>query len=305
MSSLILGVLLAVLASACNNLGLVLQKKVVNEVPPEKRDKGFYRTIMMRPLWIAGIVMQIGLSTAFLLSAQYFIGPTLTPGIMASGLVILVIGSILINHERIKAREILGIVLLMAATAMIGASGLEIEIRHVDFNHSGLLERAMLFTAIIAAISIGLELIQRKAHASTKGVLLTFLVGCLYVMSDFWMSPLVGTIGSSLSFKASLREGILFVTACGALVLTNIFAIGKTQAAFKYGRASILVPLRHIPTLVAPVFVYLWVYALRPGKAHSLPVFLAGAGIVLVSLFLLGGAGEETGQAEDSDKPNS
>jgi drug/metabolite transporter (DMT)-like permease len=304
MSSIITGVLLAVLASACNNLGLVLQKKVVNEVPPEKRDKGFYRSIMLRPLWITGLVMQMGLSTVFLLSAQYFIGPTLTPGIMASGLVILVIGSMLINHERIKAREILGISLLMAATVMIGASGLEIEIRHVDFTSSGLLERSLLYTAIIAAISISLELMQRKARSSTKGILLTFLVGCLYVLSDFWMSPLVGTIGTSLSFKASPREGILFVTACGMLVITNILAIGKTQAAFKYGRASILVPLRHIPTLMAPVFVYLWVYALRPGKAYSLPVFLAGAGIVLLSLFLLGGT-EETGQAEGRAKPIS
>ena len=43
-----LGVSLAVIAGFCNNFGSVLQKKVVNEIPPEAKEQRFFKTLVRR-----------------------------------------------------------------------------------------------------------------------------------------------------------------------------------------------------------------------------------------------------------------
>jgi uncharacterized BrkB/YihY/UPF0761 family membrane protein len=68
------GVLFAILAGVSTYLGLALQKKVVNEIPREKRGKGFMRTLLKRPLWNLGLFLYIGLASAFFMIAQYMIG---------------------------------------------------------------------------------------------------------------------------------------------------------------------------------------------------------------------------------------
>jgi hypothetical protein len=110
----------------------------------------------------------------------------------------------------------------------------------------------------------------------------------MYALSDFWISPLVGTIGTVFRQQAGWMEGSLFVLSCVLLVGSNVLAIGITQRAFQYGPASILIPIRHGPTLLAPIFVYSFVYQRSAPQPYSLGFFLVGALLVLLSAFLLG-----------------
>ena len=93
------GFVLALLAGVASQAGHICQKLVVNEVaggarsaaggPAADRDRpassGFFGRLLRRPLWLTGLVLELGLSTVFFLLAQVYLGPALIPGLMATG----------------------------------------------------------------------------------------------------------------------------------------------------------------------------------------------------------------------------
>ena len=99
MEGYITGVFLAIIAGSINNIGLVLQKKVVNEVSEEAK---FFRSLVKKPLWITGLLMELIIGSVFFMIAQIYIGPALIPGLMAFGLIFLAIGSVKIVGETLK-----------------------------------------------------------------------------------------------------------------------------------------------------------------------------------------------------------
>jgi hypothetical protein len=288
MSAVLLGIFFAIFASASNNFGIVLQKKVVDAVPPESREQDFFKSISRQPLWLLGLFLQLGLPTGFLLVAQYLIGPTLVPGLQGIGLILLVIGSVKLNNESLTPREYIGILLLIIATGLVGFSGLNIEVSAFDFQQSWFFRNTVVFTTVVLSGSLLLEIGQRRSDQFRKGLYLTILTGFLYVLSDFWTSSLVGTIGPVFELKANWTQWALFLIACVLLVSTNIVAIGKTQTTFKYGPASILIPIRCIPTLVSPIFVYYFVFNQVAPGSYSLWFFLTGILLVFTGSVLLG-----------------
>ena len=294
-----LGIILAITASIANNLGIVLQKKAVNEVPAEAREDGFFRTLAMRPLWLLGLFLQMGVSAAFMLSAQYLVGPTLVPGLQGLGLIVLALASVRMNDETLSTPEYLGIALLIIATTLTAFSGLHIEVSHFDFSQGWFFRNAVAYTGAILVLILLLEVGQRRSGLYVKSMLLTIISGFLYALSDFWISPLVGTIGTVFQLQANWAQWSLFIIACVLLVSANLLGIGKTQVAFKYGPASILIPIRHIPTLTLPVVVYTQVYSSTAPGAHSLPFFLTSVVLIVISSYLLGRQEARFGDGEN------
>ncbi len=299
------GIICALIAAASNNFGIVLQKKVVNQVPPEARDKNFFRTLAKNPIWILGVAMQVGLAAVFQLTAQYYIGPTLVPALQGSGLIILAIGSVKINKETLTPGEMLGIFLLVVATALIGFCELHINISEFDFQQVWFFRNALIFTFIIIGFFILLEICQRKSGAYVKAILLSVTSGFMYAASDFWTSPMVGTIGTVFKLEANWTQWSLFVMACVMLVSSNILAIGKTQTAFKYGPASTLIPIRHVPSLISPIFVYYFIYNMMAPKSYSLGFFLISIVLIIIATFLLGKREEQFAQDEKTIESES
>ncbi|NVM02259.1 MAG: hypothetical protein HWN67_07975 [Candidatus Helarchaeota archaeon] len=111
-----LGVFFAVLSGVLANIGTVLQKKVVNEVSDEAK---FFRSLIKKPLWVLGLLMGLTIGAVFYMLAQMYIGPTLTPGLMAVGLIVLAIGAVKIVGEELKFSEIIGILLMIVAIALL------------------------------------------------------------------------------------------------------------------------------------------------------------------------------------------
>ena len=140
----------AVISGIVNNLGTILQKKVVNSV---KQDEKFLKNLIKNPLWLIGLILQNCIGAIFFFFAQVFIGPTLIPGLMASGLIVLVIGSIKILGENLNFLEILGIFLMIIAIAFLGLSNMAIDPAKQNFLDMGSLDnfqtlRSMIFSEL-------------------------------------------------------------------------------------------------------------------------------------------------------------
>ncbi len=282
-----LGIILGISAGVANYLGIVLQKKAVNDMSDEAKENMFFKTLVKNPVWLLGLILSQAVSAVCMITAQIYVGPALLPGLMASGLIVLAIGSAKINKETLQLPEISAILFIFGAVILLGLSGLSIEVGNFDFSQVWFFINCIVFTGVFIVLSFIFEIFQRKME-NVRAILLILIVGAMYVLSNFWISPLIGTIDNIFTGSAIWVEWILFLLACVILVLTNILAIGKQQTAFKYGDASKLVPLRQFPIQMAPAFIYLFVFSSAPPFLFSIPFLLVAATMIIVSSFLLG-----------------
>jgi len=285
-SSYVLGIIFGILAGFFSNLGSVLQKKVVNELP--KDELRFFRSLIKKPLWLMGLISGIGIGTIFVLSAQTLIGPALFPGISAaSGLIVLAIGSVKIVGENLKKEEIMGILMMIIAITLLGLSELQIKIVETDFLAFDFIIRMIIFTTAIIIISLSFELLQKKSKRF-RGVLLAIFSGCMFSLSSFFVSPLLATITKVIFLGIfNLGELILFIISSTILVLVNMIGIMKIQQSFKYGQASNLIPLQVLPVQISPIFIYFFVFLLIAPSIVSIIYLVLGIILIISGSYLL------------------
>ena len=285
----ILGVLIAVLCGAINNAGVLLQKKVVNEVPPEFRGKGFMLRLLKNPLWLFGLFLQVGVGMAAFVAAQALIGPALVPGLMASGLIVLALGSVKLIGESLRSAEYAGIFLMIAGIALLGLSGLEISVEVVrgSLAASPVFVRIVVFTAAMI-LFWGVMHLWSLSSVKRKGIIMGFSNGFLFSLSNFWVSPLVAVITIVLAGKGDLGQTIIFALACVILVGSNVIAFSQINYAFKFGQASNIIPVQQISVQITPVLVYFLVFRLTPPKTISGVFIVSGAALIILAGFLLG-----------------
>jgi len=279
-----MGISFAILSGIINNFGIILQKKVVNEIRVEVK---FGRALIKNPLWLLGLMMQLGIGTIFFLLAQVYIGPALIPGLMASGLIILVFGSVKIIGETLKRDEIIGILLMIGAIFLLGISGLSIDISEQNLLDMMFLFRIIIFSLIVFISSIICEILQRKIE-KYSGILLSIFSGLMFSLSNFWVSLLLGTIINVFQGIYSLGELILFISSSLILIATNFIGILKIQESFKVAQASNMIPIQQVPIQITSIFIYLLIFLLQPPSIMSIIFLILGILLILISSFLLG-----------------
>jgi drug/metabolite transporter (DMT)-like permease len=281
-----LGVASAVLAGATNYLGLALQKKAVNGIPEDSRDR-LMRKLLLHPLWALGLFLYIVLSTAFYMLAQYFIGPALVPGIMASGLMVLVVAAVVILGERIRPTDIAGVVSIALGTALLAASGLAVDSTRLPLTSGAFMERVAILTASLLLFWAACNVVRSKMTAH-KALLKGLAAGFPYCVSNLWISVLYAAMGPVFGGTAGALTLFLFVLASAVLISTNVFGITELQAAFAAGSASVVVPVQQVPVQIAPVFYYYYVFGLRAPSPGAPLLVILGLACVIAGGFLLG-----------------
>ena len=279
----ILGVFLAILSGSINNVGLVLQKKVVNEVPPEAK---FFRSLVKKPLWITGLLMELIIGSIFFMIAQIFIGPAIIPGLMAFGLIFLAIGSVKIVGETLKKEEIIGIVVMILAIFLLGLSELSIDITSIDILAFDLVLNMSIFTISLFLGSFICEILQRKIER-LKGILLAISSGFQFSLTNFWIAPLMAVISHVFGGTATLGELFIFLAATVVLIAASILGIMKIQQSFKVANASRMIPIQQVPIQITPVLAYFFVFMLMPSTIFPIIYVVISVTLILLSSFLL------------------
>jgi hypothetical protein len=283
------GLVFALLAGSVGQAGHICQKLAVNE--ETAGEKGFFRRLLARPLWLAGLALELGAGTVFFLLAQVRLGPALVPGLMATGLITLALGSAWIVHEVPGFGELMGIGLLIASAVLLGGSRLAIDLASFDILEAGFLVRAAAFSAAVMGLFFALRLrggARRGPKPAIRGVPAALGSGLLFVLSNFWVGPFTGAVLRLFRGELGLPVWGMFAFGSAVLVLTNLFGIAALQQAFRVSRAAVAVPLQSLPTQLAPGLVYLLVFRLPPPSRGSLWLFALGAGLILISSLLIG-----------------
>ncbi len=283
------GVALGVLGGILTQFGQLLEKRAVNQFRADSQENGFFRRLIKSPTWLSGVFFGLGGGTVAYMFAQSLIGPALTPGLMASGLVILAVGSVRMNHENLNSSEIVGIVLMILGILLLGLSGLAINSTQVrtTLADQSALQRITLFTVSFFLMSIITRSLASRIK-NRRGMLIALANGFLSCLSDFWINPLLALIAIVLLSHAKPSQIIIFIIACIILVTVATTVTWTNQLAFKYAQASNVVPVAQVPIQIAPILVYFFIFALTPPSSISVVYILAGTSLTIVAGFLLG-----------------
>ncbi len=280
-----LGVTFAIISGIINNLGTVLQKKVVNDKSDE--DSKLMKKLIKSPLWLTGLLMQLVIGSVFFMLAQLYIGPALISGFMAAGLIVLAIGSVYIVGESLKKVEIIGILLMILGITFLGFSELSIDIVNTNLMDLAFVANVVVFTVVFSLIAIICEIIAKK-DKRLFGILLAISSGCMFALSNFWISPLMSVFAKVFEETASWGELIWFISAAIILPLVNIIGIARIQTAFTEGQASNLIPIQQVPIQISPIIVYFFVFLLAAPSIISTIYMLVGIILIILSSFSLG-----------------
>jgi len=279
----LLGVSLAIISGSVNNVGLVFQKKVVNEIPSEAK---FFRSLVKKPLWIIGILMELIIGSIFFMLAQVYIGPALIPGLMAFGLIFLAIGSVKIVGETLKKEEIMGIFLMIIAIFLLGLSELSIDITNLNLLEVGFITRTVVLT-VLFYLGSGICEILRKKNESFKGIILAISSGFQFALTNFWISFIIAFFAHIFGGTARLDELILFIIAAIILILSTIIGIAKIQQSFQVANASRMIPIQQVPIQITPVLVYFIIFNIIAPSVFSIFYMSIGVILIIISSFLL------------------
>ena len=285
----LIGVACGIIGGLLNQGGQLLQKKVVNEIRHDDPGQGFMRRLLHNPLWVFGFVVGLGGGTAGYMLAQSLIGPALSPGLMASGLILLSIGSVKLNHEELNKAEITGIILMIIGILCLGLSELSInatQVRTMLADHFAQV-RVIIFTFVLFSgclISRCLALLSQ----TRKGLLIVLGNGFLACLSDFWINPLLALIVLVLAGRGTYFQTFFFIIASTILVFTASIITWQNQIAFKYAQASNIIPVAQVPIQISPVLVYFFIFALTPPRTISVFLILTGTLLTIIAGFLLG-----------------
>ncbi|MFX0156194.1 MAG: hypothetical protein ACFE9Q_16860 [Candidatus Hodarchaeota archaeon] len=279
----LLGVFLAILSGSINNVGLVFQKKVVNQVSDDAK---FFRSLVKKPLWITGLLMELAIGSVFFMIAQIFIGPALIPGLMAFGLIFLAIGSVKIVGETLKKEEIMGIVLMIIAIFLLGLSELSVDITGINILAFDLVINMTIFTVLLFLGLIICEIFQRKIE-KLKGIFLAIASGFMFSLTNFWIAPLMAVITHVFGGIASLGEIFLFIACAVILIAASILGIMKIQQSFQVANASRMIPIQQVPIQITPIIAYFFVFTLMPSTIFPLIYIIIGVALIIGSSFLL------------------
>jgi drug/metabolite transporter (DMT)-like permease len=288
--SYILGVLFALSSGTLSAISSIMQKICVNRLPMEYTDDKILKNVAKQPLWILSLVLSVGFGTVCNLIAQNYIGPSLTPGLQAIGLIVLALGSFIFIGEHLRVSEIIGIFIIIGGIFCLGASQLGIPSSEVNINENALLFRIFLFTLIVILLWISTFTIAKKGKfpsQSRRGIILAISAGFPFCISNLWISPLLATIGLVFGGIANGREIIVFIIACFLLPFNLYLGIHQNQLALKNADASKVQPILSLPREVSQIFIYFTVF-MKVAPLELSILMLIGVILIISGGFLLG-----------------
>ncbi len=272
------GVAAAIVGGMAFYLGNVIQKAAVRKVQDHHRL--MYRLIRT-PLWLEGFAIQFIIGVPLNLIAAALIGPAIIPGLMATGLIVLVIGSIWLGHEAFNWIDAIGILLVMAAAFLYGFSRLGIDMKTVELHDPTFQTRLLGFTIFVGSLSLICYIMQRK-NIQLRGIFRTLDAGLFFVQSNLWVSVMMGFLSRWQAGLFSMRDLIPLIGATLIAATGSALGVTETQRAFQVGDATRLIPIQVVPQQILPLITYLAVFQLAPPTQEAF--VLAGFGVAFVLL---------------------
>ncbi|WP_371804829.1 hypothetical protein [Candidatus Lokiarchaeum ossiferum] len=282
MVSYAIGILFGILAGCSNFFGQILQKKAINDLPAEQASNNLMKQLIHSRTWILGfIIMSVG-SAVFMFLAQLVVGAALIPGLMASGFIVLAIGSSMILKEKLTTKEFLAIFMLVLAVVLISGSQLAIEadISYFESSQFNLRIGTSSFVCLVLWLSL---FYYGKRIQKFKSIPLAIGTGFPFVINNLWMGPFAATFSPIFESSATIIIWVVFGIGLVVTIVVNVLGISHYQYALEAGNASLVVPLQQLPQQIAPILIYYFIYQLNSPTNYSFILLVVGIILILIA----------------------
>lgn len=236
---LIHGILLACLSAVILNTGMVLQKQAVNELEIFIKQPSLQSSWNAK-IWFTGTFMTFFAYIFFFLAVETV--PTLTvQSILASGVLVVAVISIVFLDERLEKIELLGLLLTVSGVLLLGTFLQPVVEEKIDWNWL-LLLFILGITGLAALVGYN-RLILKKKLLKQGGVIAGLCAGSSTVFAKILAiqaEPFLPYLGNPFFYA------VLFMQIAALVVL---------QLTFKVERAVVAIPAYHSMSMVVPVIV--------------------------------------------------
>lgn len=259
-----IALLASLFATAGNNIGKVLQKQGLKDLPPMSLQRDVIKAYFTCWVWLVGVAGDV--LGAILTAVALAMAPvSVIQPILAAGTVFLALSAHYYLKERLASKEWLGV-----ALAVGGAIGVSATMR--PGQDRLLLPDAYAIVVVFAALVLFAEFLLRRGVATELCAGLQ--AGACFGFSAAWMR------GCMLLAQSS--ENWLFgVLGFGGSFLLSSLGFFLQTRALRLGRAILVGTYAAVFTLGTAVFV--GIFALN----ESMPKDMTGLGIRVISLVLI------------------
>jgi hypothetical protein len=212
----------ALVSAFCGALGVVLQQRGAMEAPPAGSGRGFVRSVVRNPVWLAGAAAQaacwatqgIALSKGRLALVQ---------PIVSLQIVLALPLGIVITHQVVRRRDWLG-----AALVTIGILAFVVVSNPAPGRSNAPAGVWLAATAAVAAIVVVAAVAGARSHPATKAALFGTAAGVLFGLQAAVMNSFVTVVPDGL-------HAILSSWSTYGLIATALGAFYFMQAALQVG----------------------------------------------------------------------
>jgi drug/metabolite transporter (DMT)-like permease len=270
MSSTVIGVLLACVASCMFNAAIAIQALETRKVPQRYGLRlSLLRRLISRPRWLGGTaigVLALPLQTAALLFAPV----TVVQPCDAAGLVLLLYLGTRMLGEHVGPREIAGIVAIVAGIVIITLSSPPREVTHP----SG----SSVLVPVLVVAAVALLPFALRNVLGPRSLLVVVGAGAAFAVSAFCLKLIADAIDRG-DWKALLVA--LAVTIAGALAGTL-----TEQSALQNRQATQVAPIIFVIEMIVPIALAVTVvgetWSGNTG-AIALAIALTAVGVVILA----------------------
>jgi hypothetical protein len=270
----------AIAAAAAINIGTVVQKRAVTAQGP--KEGVLLPTLLKNRLWLAGFALQACLGGPFTVAAMSLIGPSATPGLMASGLIVLAIASRRINHEKLIGRSKLGILLIAGSVVLIAWSALTVDLSLHPFPEGS---SSAKFATLLGAMTASVALFAAAGAILILGgdkrgaVSLALGAGSVSALGNLLLGLVSGALRGALAGAIDVTKAPAVLAALAALLACSVVNMALTQHALRAARASTVVPILQVPIQITPIVAFYAVYQpFNPGPLRTAGALLGVIG---------------------------
>jgi drug/metabolite transporter (DMT)-like permease len=279
------GILLALLATAAYNVGLVLEKRALGQMPAldVRRLPRVVVSLATSRAWLTGFaVMLVGLACQ---TVVLTIEPvSVVQPIIASGVVLVLVLSRLMLRERLRAGETWCVAAMVLAVVLLALSATSAEVSH--HADPGAMAAVMVPSAAVGAL-VAFGSLRARRVSARGGVWPGFGAGVLYGVAALAIKGLSGILVRHQT-AAGLLTGLLSSPYLYAMAGCLAVAMLLFQAALQAHRASIVVPVSGVTGSAYFIITGTWLFHEHlPADPARLALRLAGialAALVLIAL---------------------
>ncbi len=286
---------LTVSASACMNLGLVLQKRGIVPRDAWLGRPGSTRLSRHTPIWYCGMALMIAGYGVYAVAVSARVAPiSLLQPLSASGLLVVALLAVFYLNERFDLSEWVGVGILLAGVISLGLSARGSQLASTGIETG----RYLAFFAVVVAFVITVSWAALRIPGRAE-LLLGILSGLLFG---------TGYLNTKALALAIQDRNLLLAIAAGCLMAIGLVGgLVALQLGLRFGRALIVTAVNLVTNQVLVVAGGLVCLGESfPQESFPFAARLSGFGGILIGILLLARVGAGTSQdlaAEQSRWP--